>query len=273
MLPSSRSSRPSSPLRAEELVRGIAVGGPAVVALSGGVDSAVVAQLAFTALGTQAHALTLTGPAVSADEVERAERVARRIGIDHQLVAADPLAHPEYRANPSNRCYFCRKTETSALLEWGRARGAAQWLDGVHLDDLSDDRPGIAAMNEAGFVHPLAAAGWTKSHVREYARRIDLPNWDAPSDACLASRVGHGHEISSPLLHRIELAEASIRRRGYRRVRVRTDGASARVEVGADEVGRFSDRAEADAVTEAVRAAGFEPVTLDPAGYRTRPGA
>jgi pyridinium-3,5-biscarboxylic acid mononucleotide sulfurtransferase len=262
-----------SPVEAEELVRAIAAGGPAVVALSGGVDSAVVAHLAFAALGPKAHALTLTGPAVSADEVDRAERVARKIGIDHHRLAADPLALAEYRANPTNRCYFCRRTETSVLLEWGRVRGASQWLDGVHLDDLSDLRPGLAAMDEAGFLHPLAAGGWAKARVREYARRVDLPNWDAPSDACLASRVAHGHAISSPLLLRIETAEASVRQLGYRRVRVRTDGTSARVEVGTDEVARFAEAGEAERVRRAVGDAGFAPVTLDPAGYRSRPGA
>jgi pyridinium-3,5-biscarboxylic acid mononucleotide sulfurtransferase len=262
-----------TPLAADELAQRIGAGGSAVVALSGGVDSAVVAHLAFSALGDRAHALTLKGPAVSADEVARASRVADRIGIDHHLLSSDPLALPAYRANPSNRCYFCRQTETAALLSWGRARGIAQWLDGVHLDDLTDDRPGLAAMDEAGFLHPLAAGGWAKSDVRSYARKADLPNWDAPSDACLASRVAHGNEISSPLLARIEAAEAAVRGLGYRRVRVRTDGISARLEVGADEVARLSDGAHAGAALAAVRAAGFDPVTIDPAGYRPRPGA
>jgi pyridinium-3,5-biscarboxylic acid mononucleotide sulfurtransferase len=262
-----------APLSADELVRRIAPRGPALVAMSGGVDSAVVAHLAFAALSGRAHAITLTGPAVSADEIERATTVARRIGIDHHLVASDPLSLPEYRANPSNRCYFCRKTETSALLAWGREHDVLQWLDGVHLDDLSDDRPGLRAMNEAGFVHPLADAGWCKSSVREYAKRVGLPNWNAPSDACLASRVAHGHEISPELLGRVEQAEASVRLLGFRRVRVRTDGVNARVEVDADEVGRLADRTQAEAVLRAVRAAGFDPVTLDPLGYRPRPGA
>jgi uncharacterized protein len=128
-------------------------------------------------------------------------------------------------------------------------------------------------MNEAGFQHPLADAGWRKADVRAYARSVGLPNWDAPSDACLASRVAHGHAISVPLLARIERAEASVRELGFRRVRVRTDGEGARVEVGADEVGRLGESAEAEAVADAVRAAGFAAVTLDPIGYRPRPGA
>ncbi|MCI4361499.1 MAG: ATP-dependent sacrificial sulfur transferase LarE [Thermoplasmata archaeon] len=262
-----------SPVPSEELVRRIASGGPAVVALSGGVDSAVVAHLAFAALGETAHALTLVGPAVSADEVTRASRVAAAIGIDHHLLRSDPLELPEYRANPSNRCYFCRRSETSALRQWGVGRSVAQWLDGVHLDDLSDDRPGLAAMNEAGFSHPLATAAWGKVDVRSYARSAGLPNWDAPSDACLASRVAHGRPISLPLLRQIERAEAGLRRLGFRRVRVRTDGTSARIQVGADELDRLGDPAEALQVIAVVRREGFDPVVVDPNGYPARPGA
>ncbi|MCI4339988.1 MAG: ATP-dependent sacrificial sulfur transferase LarE [Thermoplasmata archaeon] len=273
MLRLSPSTGRGSALPADDIVRSLAEGGPAVVALSGGVDSAVVAHLAYAALGPRAHALTLAGPAVSADERERASRVARAIGVPHEFLRSDPLEVAEYRANPDNRCYFCRKTESSALLGWGRGRGIAQWLDGVHADDLGEDRPGLAAMDEAGFRHPLAAAGWRKSDVREYARRVGLPNWNAPSDACLASRVTHGREISGPLLARIETAEAAVRALGFRRVRVRTDGASARVEVDATEVARLENSDVAASVDRAVRALGFGPVTLDPHGYRPRPGA
>ena len=261
------------PLPPEAIVRRISGGGPAVVALSGGVDSAVVAHLAFTALGLRVHALTLTGPAVSSDEQARAAEVARRIGIPHDFLRSDPLEVAEYRANPGNRCYFCRRSESATLLGWGQGRGIRQWLDGVHQDDLGDDRPGLAAMDAAGFVHPLALAGWRKADVREYARRVGLPNWDAPSDACLASRVAHGREISAALLARVERAESAVRRLGFGRVRVRTDGHSARVEVDPGEVPRLLRSEIAEAVTRGVRAAGFDPVTLDPIGYRPRPGA
>ncbi len=267
-------SRPSAlPESSEEIVRRIRPGGSAVVALSGGVDSAVVAHLAFTALAERAHAITLSGPAVSRVEIDRAQKVARQIGIDHEVLRSDPLEDLAYRSNPSNRCYFCRRSETSTLRTWGGEHGIAQFLDGVHLDDLSEDRPGIVAMNEAGFVHPLAAAGWKKPDVRAYARQIGLSNWDAPSDACLASRVAHGRAISAPLLARIEVGEAGVRALGFRRVRVRTDGADARVEVGHDEIGQFERPGQADAVLQTVRDAGFGSVTLDPIGYRPRPGA
>jgi len=273
MMPLSAVAGLTDPVSAEAVIREIEGRGPAVVALSGGVDSAVVAQMAFAALGARSHALTLSGPAVSEAEIARARDVAQRIGIDHHVLHSDPLAVPEYRANPSNRCYFCRRTETAILLAWGQGRGIAQWLDGVHLDDLGDVRPGLLAMDQAGFLHPLARAGWRKTDVRAYARRVDLPNWDAPSDACLASRVAHGHEISSELLGRVAVAESGIRALGFQRVRVRTDGVGARIELGPEELPRLSDPALSRSLTERVRAAGFDPVAVDPNGYRTRSSA
>ncbi len=248
-------------------------GGPTLVALSGGVDSAVVAALAQAALGGAAVAVTLTGPAVARAEVERAGRVAASIGIEHRLLAADPLERAEYRANPSNRCYFCRSVEAGRLVEFGGSRGIRSYLDGVHLDDLTDVRPGLRAMEEAGFRHPLAEAGWTKADVRREARSLGLPNAEQPSDACLASRVAHGDPIDEPLLRRIEAAEALLLGRGFLRVRVRVRGGGARIEVAPEEVPRLLDsRGGAEVVAE-VAALGFGPVTVDPLGYGGRRGA
>ena len=258
---------------AAEVIEGLREGGPSVVALSGGVDSAVMAHLLRSALGADAHAITLTGAAVSADEVERARAVARSVGIDHALLEADPLADASYRSNPSNRCYFCRRTETRAVRAWAGPRGISRFVDGVHLDDLGDDRPGLVAMGEAGFRHPLAEASWRKIDVRTYARSVDLPNWDQPSEACLASRVSHGQAISRELLERVEAAERAVRAHGFRRVRVRTDGRSARVEVDGPEVERLRAPLTADRLVLELRQLGFDPITLDPLGYRARPGA
>jgi pyridinium-3,5-biscarboxylic acid mononucleotide sulfurtransferase len=242
-------------------------GGPALVALSGGVDSSLVASLASEALGRDAVAVTLAGPAVARAEVERARAVATAIGIEHHIVPVDPVAREEYRTNPTNRCYFCRSVETAALRAFGEPRGIRQYLDGVHIDDLSDDRPGLRAMEEAGFLHPLAWAGWTKADVRAAARARRLPNWDWPSDACLASRVAHGEAISRELLERIERAESVLLDRGFRRVRVRVRGDGARIEVDPDDVARLATEPLATEVASAVRALGFQPVTIDPQGY------
>lgn len=262
-----RTSTPA-PWPESEIIRRIGAGGPTLVALSGGVDSSLVAALARDALGDRSFAVTLAGPAVARSEVARAERVARAIGIEHLVVDVDPLTRPEYRANPSNRCYFCRSIETETLRQLGGTRAVTQYLDGVHLDDLHDERPGIRAMDEAGFVHPLVGAGWTKAEVRSAARTRGLPNWDEPSDACLASRVAQGEPISAELLRRVELGEESIRARGFRRVRVRAQGGAARVEVGPEEVARLLTEPLAGDVRRSLEALGFAPVRLDPDGYR-----
>jgi pyridinium-3,5-biscarboxylic acid mononucleotide sulfurtransferase len=255
-------------LRTEaEIVQRIQRRGTALVALSGGVDSSLVAALAFEALGSRAVAVTLEGAAVARSEVERARRVARSIGVEHTVLAVDPLSRAEYRANTPNRCYFCRSVETELLHQVGAGRGVQQYLDGVQLDDLSDDRPGIRAMDEAGFDHPLAWAGWTKALVRTAAHARDLPNWDQPSDACLASRVAHGEPVSAELLGRIESGEAWIVGRGFRRVRVRARGGGARIEVDPDEVARLSTEPLASEVRRALGALGFDPVAIDPFGY------
>lgn len=261
------------PRTERELVERLRSEGSCLVALSGGVDSAAVAALAFRALGTDAHAVTLSGTAVAREELDRARAVAASLGIPHAVVDVDPIAEEGYRTNPSNRCYFCRRVEMGALRAWGEERGIAQYLDGVHLDDLGDDRPGIRAMDEAGFDHPLLWARWRKADVRAFARSTGLPNWDAPSDACLASRIRHGQEVTVPLLGRIESGERAVRGHGFRRVRVRVDGDRATVEVDPAELPRLRAEPTASAVGEALHRLGFLEVVLDPNGYRARPGA
>jgi pyridinium-3,5-biscarboxylic acid mononucleotide sulfurtransferase len=250
-----------------EIVRELRAGGACLVALSGGVDSALVAALAHDALGPDSLAVTLAGPAVARTEVERAAQVARAVGIEHLIVEIDPLARAEYRANPSDRCYFCRSIETEELRRVGGARAVRQYLDGIHLDDLGEDRPGIRAMDEAGFVHPLARSGWTKADVRAAARARSLPNWDAPSDACLASRVAQGEPITRALLARIEAGEAWLRSQGFRRVRVRARSGVARVEVDPDEVVRLLEEPMAARVRAELGTLGFAHVDLDERGY------
>ncbi len=270
-------ARRAAPIEARASIQSVladlGTGGPALVALSGGVDSSVVALLAYRALGREAWAVTLASPAVSPREVVRAREVARTIGIRHEVLSTDPLALTEYRENPSNRCYFCRQSETGALRAWAAGRGIRRYLDGIHLDDLGEERPGLTAMDEAGFEHPLVTAGWRKPEVRAFARSAGLPNWDQPSDACLASRIRHGRPISAELLDRIRHAEERLLDQGFRRVRVRTDGRSARIEVDVAEVPRLLAEPLASRVRGDLLRLGFVDVELDPRGYPPRPGS
>jgi len=254
----------------EEIIALLRSRGPALVALSGGVDSSAVAALAHAAVGARAVAATVVSSAVSPREVEAAEEVARAVGLRLRLVAAEPLSDERYRANGADRCYRCRSVETRALRTVGEAEGVRQYLDGIHLDDLGDDRPGIAAMDQAGFFHPFVWASWTKDDVRRYARAAALPNWDRPSNACLASRVARGEAISRELLERIDRAEGEILDRGFRRVRVRVRGDRARVEVDRSEVPRLDDPALRAEITGALCRLGFVAVTFDPEGYLGR---
>ncbi len=258
---------------ADELVRRLATGGRALVALSGGVDSSVVALLAQRALGGEAIAVTLSGPAVAAEELEVAELIAARIGIAHEILTANPLADPRYVANPTDRCFFCRSMEAELLRTWGEAHGIRQYLDGVHVDDLGDDRPGLRAMDVAGFRHPLVEARWGKTDVRAFARSEDLPNWDRPSNACLASRIPHGERVTEELLRRVAASERWLSARGFRRVRVRVEGTSARVEVDPAEISRLCAEPMAGEVRSQLERYGFARVELDRAGYRLRGNA
>lgn len=261
---------PSTPA---SIVRELATRGAALVALSGGVDSSVVALLAHRALGSRAVAVTLSGAAVSSREVESATEVARAIGIRHVVLRSDPLSDARYAANPTNRCYFCRTQEGGLLRAWGEQHAVELYLDGVQADDLTDDRPGLQAMNEHGFRHPLAEAGWRKEHVRAFARQEGLPSWDRPSNACLASRIAHGQQITAPLLNRVAQAEEWLFLRGFRRARVRVSGEHARVEVDPAEVPRLQSTTTAESLREALLALGFASVEIDPNGYRPRAGA
>jgi pyridinium-3,5-biscarboxylic acid mononucleotide sulfurtransferase len=187
------------------------------------------------------------------------------------LLASDPLTDQRYAENPTNRCYFCRNHEGDLLQSWGRDHSIAVYLDGIHLDDLGDDRPGLQAMNEHGFRHPLAEAGWKKADIRVFAHSVGLSTWDRPSNACLASRIAHGQSITSPLLKQIARAEEWVSARGYRRVRVRVSGGHARVEVDPEDVPELM--AEAVPLTEALTGLGFATVEIDPDGYRSRTNA
>lgn len=253
---------------AAEIVERIRAGGPALIALSGGVDSGVVAHLAYRALGERAVAVTVTGPAVAPSELAAARSLARAVGLPHALVAADPLSRSEYRANPSNRCYFCREVEGAALRAYAERAGLTQWLDGIHLDDLGEVRPGLAAMEAAGFGHPLAEARWGKARVRRYAAEMRLPNAARPSNACLASRVAHGVPISAELLERLDRAETYLADRGFARVRVRYRGRGCRIEVDPSEVARLTAPPLADEVRAELERLGLGPVEFDPDGYR-----
>ncbi|HET6201784.1 MAG TPA: ATP-dependent sacrificial sulfur transferase LarE [Planctomycetota bacterium] len=237
------------------------------VALSGGVDSSVLAHAAGKVLGRRALAVTAVSPSVSAEEIAVAEEVAGEAGIEHLKVETRELEDPRYARNDGNRCYFC-KAELFAVMERiAREREIAAIAYGAITDDLRDFRPGARAASEFRVLAPLVAAGFAKEDVRRYAREAGLPNAGRPASACLASRIPYGTFVTAEALARVGALEARLRALGYALVRVRHHGDLARIEVSPD---RIEDAAIRDggAILAAGRESGYSRVAIDLRGYR-----
>ncbi len=237
-----------------------------LVAFSGGVDSGLVAKLAYEAVGARALAVIADAESLSRRELAEAKDAANEIGIPLRVVSVSELANESYRQNPTNRCYFCRSELAAVLVDIAAKEGFRAIADGVNLSDLGDDRPGIRAMDEARFWHPLVEFGLAKPDVRALAKALGLSFHDKPNDACLSSRIPHGTAITIALLRQVEAAEHLIRSRGFRQVRVRHHGATARIEVLPEDVKRLE--AMREEVADALRSLGYRETVVDPEGYR-----
>lgn len=240
-----------------------------VVAFSGGVDSAFLAYEATRVLGSRALCVTADSPSYPERHRAMALRLAAEFRFAHEVIATDEVARPEYRANPENRCYYCKRELFARLTEIARARGYRAVVDGSNADDRSDYRPGRQAAREFGVRSPLDEADLTKAEIRELSRRAGLPTWNEPASACLASRIPYHHEVTTDKLRAIEAAEAALHALGFRVCRVRHHETLARVEVGRDELSRALEPEIREAIVRALRRAGFRYVALDLEGYRT----
>jgi uncharacterized protein len=237
-----------------------------LVAFSGGVDSGVVAALAWRAVGGRARAVTGAAETLAAAELDHACRLAAEIGIPHEVVTYGELDDPEFVANPAYRCYVCQGKRMGTMVRLARERGLATVCDGTNASDPGPDRPGLRAVREHGIYSPLLAHGLAKQDVRVLARRLGLSAWDRPANACLSSRIPHGQAVTLGKLRRIEAAEERLAARGFRLVRVRHDAGRARVEVPVAEVPRLARLWEA--VAPEILALGFQEAVYEPAGYR-----
>ena len=233
------------------------------VAYSGGVDSALVATIAWEQLGHQALAITGVSPALAPHLLREARQQAAWLGIPHREVPTQELRDPDYSSNPNDRCYACKRELHRHLGPLAEAAGGAQVLDGVNVDDLHDHRPGIQAAREAGVLSPLAELGISKAQVRELSKALGLPWWDKPAQPCLASRFPYGEAISAERLQRVAQAEAWLIARGFSRVRVRSQGLAARIEVPVDQIVVLAQHPERDALVQAFLDLGFTAVSVD----------
>jgi uncharacterized protein len=244
----------------------IAGRGSAAVAFSGGVDSSFLCYAAAAALGPKAVAITILSPMLPKSEIDCAAGIARQVGIEHILVKEEEIDE-EVAANPKERCYFCKKLEFGSILAAAKERGILTVLDGSNLDDLGDYRPGLKALEELRIMSPLREAGMTKADIRELSRRFDLPTWDKPAFACLASRIPYGERIDKEKLARVERAEDTLRSAGFRQFRVRSHDNIARIEVAPEERRRFFDEKTLDTISRSLKSYGFLYVALELEGY------
>ncbi len=241
----------------------------ALIAYSGGIDSTLVAKIAYDVLGDNALAITAVSPSLLPEELEDARIQAASIGIKHEIIATQEMNNPNYTSNPVNRCYFCKSELHDNLKPIAQKRGFPYVVDGVNADDLGDYRPGIQAAKERGVRSPLAEIGITKAEIREISQKLNLPWWDKPAQPCLSSRFPYNEEITIAKLQRVGRAEVYLRKLGYKNLRVRSSGDTARIELPTEEIKEFVSKTNLDILVSQFQEYGFIYVTLDLEGFRS----
>jgi len=240
-----------------------------LVALSGGVDSALVAYSAYVKLGKSAIAVTADYKTLAQEELEYAKKISLEIGIKHIIIEYNELDNKNFVKNDSNRCFYCRSELSEHLLEIAKEFGSDIIADGTNTDDLGDYRPGILALRENGIRSPLAEAGFSKKMVREAAKSVGLSVYDKPSNSCLASRIPWGQSVTAERLARIEIGEKIVKQlTGAKQVRVRDVNGIAKIEVGADELSLLEDNLLLQKIKNQLKLISFEDISIDPEGYR-----
>lgn len=250
-----------------ETIRGY---GRVAVAYSGGIDSTVVARAAYEALGDATVAVTAVSESLARGELEEARELAERIGIRHRIIKTEEFADPNYLRNNPDRCYFCK----SEL--YGRLAGLLGELDvdviasGANADDRGEHRPGMRAAGENGVRHPLQECELDKNAVRALAKAWGLPTWDKPATPCLSSRIAYGEEVTPERVRMIDEAEAWLRGRGLRLLRVRYHkNDMARIEVPLDDLAKLAAEPVRTELVKVFRDLGFKFVALDLEGFRS----
>jgi pyridinium-3,5-biscarboxylic acid mononucleotide sulfurtransferase len=238
-----------------------------LISFSGGVDSTLLLKIAHDTLGDRAVAATGLSASYASEEMDEAKAIAAEIGAEHLMVSTMELDDPRYADNSHQRCFFCKTELYSKLHEVARARGIAWVVDGANVDDVGDFRPGMRAAKQLAVRSPLLEVGLNKREIRELSAEYGLRTWDKPAGACLSSRFAYGDPITVEKLRRVGTAERGVRALGFKGFRIRHHDDLARLEVPADQIGRAIELSSE--IVDAVKAAGYQYVTLDLEGYRT----
>ena len=237
------------------------------IAYSGGVDSAFLLSIAYNVLGENVLAVLIDSPVLARRDRKEAIRLLEELGVKYEVININPFVSQEFCENIRMRCYYCKNINYKSIQEAAKQRGIEFVADGQNADDaLSDDRPGAKAAQELGVISPLIDCGLTKEDIRFYSKQIGLPTWDKPSNACLATRLPYGFEITGERLAIVEAAEEALRRRGMEGCRVRWHDSVARIEAPR----RFFEAImKTEAIIEEIKTLGFKYVTLDLEGFRS----
>jgi len=240
-----------------------------LVAYSGGVDSAYLALIAAQELGENAVCYLGISPSVSQIQREESEKIASKFKFNFQTVQTEELENPDYQANPTNRCYFCKTELYGKLSQIARKQNINYIIDGTNADDVGDYRPGRAAAEENNVRSPLVEIGLSKNEIRILSKNHDLPTWDKPASPCLSSRIAYGVPVTIERLSKVEKGEAILRNLGFREFRVRLHDELVRLEIAPQELGKALNLKITERLAKEFRDLGFRYVTLDLQGYRS----
>ena len=240
-----------------------------LVAYSGGVDSTYLSVIATEELGADASVVIGLSPSVSAFQRDEAAKLADSFGFSFEAIETSELLDPNYAANPSNRCYFCKTELYSELSSIANVRDINFVVDGTNADDLKEHRPGRGAAKEHSVRSPLAEVGFTKEDIRERSRALSIPTWDRPASPCLASRIAYGIPVTVERLSKVERGEEFLRDQGLREFRVRVHDDLVRIEIAPAEMASVLNRTSVERISTTFKSLGFRYVTLDLTGFRT----
>lgn len=253
----------------EKLKSSIASFGSVAVAFSSGVDSTFLLYAAKEALGEKVIAVTASSSSFPKRELKEANDYCEQLGVEQVIINTKELEIEGFAQNPKNRCYLCKRAIFNSIIEVARAEGMNEILEGSNLDDDGDYRPGLQAIKELGIKSPLRTLGFSKQEIRDLSEYFNIPTWNKPSFACLASRFPYGEMITEEKLSMVDKAEQLLLDMGFSQLRVRIHGSMARIELLPDEFDKFMNESVRLTVYDRLKQYGFSYVALDIIGYRT----